>query len=97
MMKTILRQLIVLPLLVGVMAMLYACGTANGRATAGAGANQPFNATYVLKQGASAAITQAATQGIAGAATAPTVRLDRVNDSRCRVCLLYTSPSPRDS
>jgi hypothetical protein len=67
------------------MAMLYACGTANGRATAGATANIPFNATYVLQQGASAVITPAATPGIAGGATAPTVKLERVNDSRCRV------------
>ncbi|USX13554.1 hypothetical protein NHH88_28545 [Oxalobacteraceae bacterium OTU3CAMAD1] len=85
MIKTILRQLIVLPLLIGVMAMLYACGTANSRATAGAAANKPFNTTYVLQQGASAVITPAATQGIAGGATAPTVKLERVNDSRCRV------------
>lgn len=85
MMKTILRQLIVLPLLIGVMAMLYACGTANGRASAGGNANKPFNTTYVLQQGASAVITPAATQGIAGGATAPTVKLERVNDSRCRV------------
>nr|WP_315212216.1 hypothetical protein [uncultured Duganella sp.] len=85
MMKTILRQLIVLPLLIGVMAMLYACGTASSRATAGATANKPFNTTYVLQQGASAVIAPAATQGIAGGATAPTVKLERVNDSRCRV------------
>ena len=85
MIKTILRQLIVLPLLIGVMAMLYACGTANSRATAGATANKPFNTTYVLQQGASAVIAPATTQGIAGGATAPTVKLERVNDSRCRV------------
>lgn len=85
MMKTILRQLIVLPLLIGVMAMLYACGTANGRASVGGNATKPFNTTYVLQQGASAVITPAATQGIAGGATAPTVKLERVNDSRCRV------------
>ena len=85
MIKTILRQLIVLPLLIGVMAMLYACGTANSRATAGATANKPFNTTYVLQQGASAVIAPAVTQGIAGGATAPTVKLERVNDSRCRV------------
>ncbi|MEV4779902.1 hypothetical protein [Burkholderia sp. LMU1-1-1.1] len=85
MMKTILRQLIVLPLLIGAMAMLYACGTATGRATGGATANKPFNATYVLQQGATAVITPAATQGITGGATAPTVKLERVNDSRCRV------------
>lgn len=85
--KTILRQLIVLPLLTAVMAMLYACGAASGisRATDGATANKPFSATYVLQQGASAVITAAATPGIAGGATAPTVKLERVNDSRCRV------------
>ncbi|SEN60887.1 hypothetical protein SAMN05428959_102596 [Duganella sp. CF517] len=83
MIKTILRQLIVLPVIMGVMAMLYACGTANGRA--GATANKPFNTTYVLQQGASAVITPAAAQGIAGGATAPTIKLERVNDSRCRV------------
>ena len=85
--KTILRQLVVLPLLTAVMAMLYACGAASGnsRATSAATANKPFNATYVLQQGASAVITPAATQGIAGGATAPTVKLERVNDSRCRV------------
>lgn len=65
--------------------MLYACGTANGRASAGGNATKPFNTTYVLQQGASAVITPAATQGIAGGATAPTVKLERVNDSRCRV------------
>jgi hypothetical protein len=68
------------------MAMLYACGAASGNSRAtGANANKPFNATYVLQQGASAVITPAATQGIAGGATAPTVKLERVNDSRCRV------------
>jgi len=84
--KSILRQLVVLPLLTAVMAMLYACGAASGisRANDGAAANKPFNATYVLQQGASASITPAATAGIAGGATVPTVKLERVNDSRCR-------------
>nr|WP_315397589.1 hypothetical protein [uncultured Duganella sp.] len=84
--KSILRQLVVLPLLTVVMAMLYACGAASGisRANDGAAANKPFNATYVLQQGASAVITPAASPGIAGGATAPVVRLERVNDSRCR-------------
>lgn len=79
--KTIFRQLIVLPLLVAVMAALHACGAASGvRATPAA-----FTAVYTLRQGASAVITPAATGGNAGAAAnAPVVRLERVNDSRCR-------------
>ncbi|HEX8403069.1 MAG TPA: hypothetical protein VF670_00520 [Duganella sp.] len=83
---TILRQLFVLPLLTAVMAMLYACGAASGagRAT-NAPANKSFTNTYVLQQGASAVIAPAAAPGIAGGATAPTVKLERVNDSRCRV------------
>jgi hypothetical protein len=83
---TILRQLFVLPLLTAVMAMLYACGAASGagRATS-APANKSFTNTYVLQQGASAVIAPAAAPGIAGGATAPTVKLERVNDSRCRV------------
>jgi hypothetical protein len=83
MMKTtILRQLIVLPLLVAVMATLYACGSANGRAAAPA----HFTTTYTLRQGASVAITPAAVAGSNASigATAPVLRLDRVNDSRCR-------------
>jgi hypothetical protein len=86
---TILRQLFVLPLLMAVMAMLYACGAAGaGRATVGAAApaNKSFTNIYVLQQGASAVITPAAAPGITkGAAGAPTVKLERVNDSRCRV------------
>lgn len=77
--KTILRQLIVLPLLVAVMATLYACGAAKGisRATPA-----PFTNIYVLTQGASATIGAAVVTGVA--ASAPMVRLERVNDSRCR-------------
>lgn len=84
---TILRQLFVLPLLTAIMAMLYACGAASGggRATGDASANKSFSKLYVLQQGASAVITPAAAPGIAGGATAPTVKLERVNDSRCRV------------
>jgi hypothetical protein len=83
MIKTILRQLIVLPLLVAVMAALHACGAAKG---VGRGAPAPFTQTYVLTQGASASITPAASGGQAGiAAAAPVVRLERINDSRCRV------------
>jgi hypothetical protein len=82
--KSILRQLIVLPLLTLVMAALYACGSASG--TSRAAATPPrFAATYVLAQGASASITPAvpAANASSGAA-APVVRLERVNDSRCR-------------
>lgn len=84
---TILRQLFILPLLMAVMAMLYACGAASGisRATAGATPNKPFATTYVLQQGASAVISPAAAPGVAGGANAPVIRLERVNDSRCRV------------
>jgi hypothetical protein len=82
MIKTIFRQLIVLPLLVAVMAALHACGAANG---AGRAAPAPFTNTYVLTQGASATIGPAAAGGYAGVtASAPVVRLERVNDSRCR-------------
>ncbi|MET0322384.1 MAG: hypothetical protein ABW069_16815 [Duganella sp.] len=74
-MKTsILRQLIVLPLLTAVMAMLYACGSASGSGRSAA-APQRFTTTYVLPQGGSAVIAPAA---------GSVVRLDRVNDSRCR-------------
>lgn len=86
---TILRQLFILPLLIAIMAMLYACGAASGAGrVASAPANKSFTNTYVLQQGASAVIAPAATAGISGAsaaASAPTVRLERVNDSRCRV------------
>jgi hypothetical protein len=84
--KTILRQLVVLPLLAAVMAMLHACGAATGSARQGASAAPRFANTYVLRQGASVAITPVAAPGIAGAAAnAPMVKLERVNDSRCRV------------
>ena len=86
---TILRQLIVLPVLVALMGMLHACGSASGMGRAAvAPAAQRFTATYVLQQGGSVAIAQAATPGLAGAsatASAPVVKLERVNDSRCRV------------
>lgn len=79
--KTILRQLIVLPLLVAVMAALHACGAAKGVSRA---APAPFTNIYVLSQGASATIGPAAAGGSASiAAAAPVVRLERVNDSRC--------------
>lgn len=79
--KSILRQLIVLPLLTVVMAALYACGSASGNR---AFAPTPFATTYVLTQGASAVITPAAAAGAGTTPAAPVVRLERVNDSRCR-------------
>ena len=84
--KSILRQLIVLPLLTVVMAGLYACGSASGTSRT-ASTPQPFNTTYVLAQGDSAMIApaaQPAASGKSGTLVAPVVRLDRVNDSRCR-------------
>lgn len=78
---TILRQLVVLPLLVAVMAALHACGAAKG---VGRVAPAPFTTTYVLTQGASATIAAAAVSAGSGVApAAPVVRLERVNDSRC--------------
>lgn len=89
---TILRQLIVLPLLAAVMAALYACGSTNGSGAGGLqrlAAPAPFTETYVLRQGDSVPIKPAARMALAGAsgtpaAVAPVVRLERVNDSRCR-------------
>ncbi|WP_373990649.1 hypothetical protein [Duganella sp. BuS-21] len=85
---TILRQLVVLPVLAASMAGLYACGNihhANGAQRAAAPA--PFSNTYVLRRGGSAVITAATTMAMAAAstaATAPVLRLERINDSRCR-------------
>ncbi|TFW25304.1 hypothetical protein E4L98_09450 [Duganella callida] len=72
--NAILRQLIILPMLAALMALLHACSAAR--------ANPParFTNTYVLRQGASVAITPAMV-GDSGAA--PVLRLERVNDSRC--------------
>lgn len=84
--KTILRQLVVLPLLAGIMAMLYACGAATGAGRQASVAPARFTTTYVLRQGGSVAITPATAPTVSGAAanTAPVLRLERVNDSRCR-------------
>jgi len=81
---TILRQLIVLPMLVAMMAALHACGSAGTVQRTVAPAS--FTQTYVLRQGASAVITPAAAAGRSAgmASAAPVVRLERVNDSRCR-------------
>jgi len=84
--KTISRQLIVLPLLAAIMAMLYACGAASGTGRQASAAPARFTNTYILRQGASVALTPAAVPAMAGAVSnAPIVRLERVNDSRCRV------------
>ncbi|MYM21713.1 hypothetical protein GTP46_03490 [Duganella sp. FT135W] len=84
--KPILRQLVVLPMLVAVMAALHACGSAGD--VQRAVPPTPFSQTYVLQQGGSATIVPAATASAGGNASvahiAPVVRLDRVNDSRCR-------------
>jgi hypothetical protein len=84
--KTILRQLVVLPLLAAIMAMLYACGAASGAGRQASLAPLRFTTTYVLRQGGSVAITPAAAPAMVGGAAgaAPVVRLERVNDSRCR-------------
>jgi hypothetical protein len=79
--KTILRQLIVLPLLAAIMAMLYACGAATGAGRQAGIAPAKFSNTYVLRQGASVAIAPSTESVAAGA---PVLRLERVNDSRCR-------------
>ncbi|WP_343730106.1 hypothetical protein [Duganella sp.] len=84
---TILRQLIVLPLLVAVMAALHACGSTSSVAgVKRSSAPAAFTQTYVLRQGSSVMITPAATAngGASVAPSAPVLRLERVNDSRCR-------------
>lgn len=90
-MKTaILRQLIVLPTLAAALAALHACGSTSntGSATGAprAAAPAPFTQTYLLRQGGSAVIAPAATAAgsVGMASAAPVVRLERVNDSRCR-------------
>jgi hypothetical protein len=83
---TILRQVIVLPLLAAMMALLYACGSINA-APKTAAAPAPFTTNYVLRQGGSVLIAPAAAAASANAniaPAAPTLRLERVNDSRCR-------------
>ena len=82
--SSILRQLVILPLLIASMALLYACSSALGRA----GAEPPsltravmraVTRDIVLTQGASVALTAAA-----NSSHATQLRLERVNDSRCR-------------
>jgi hypothetical protein len=89
---TILRQLIALPLLLASLAMLHACGSA-GAVREQAAAPALIDATVVMAPGQSIAIApaSAAASSTAGAvptatpaAAVPTLRLDRVNDSRCR-------------
>ncbi|MBJ7312140.1 hypothetical protein ACFOLJ_04320 [Rugamonas sp. CCM 8940] len=73
--SSILRQLIALPALLAGLAGLYACGSAASQSEAPAAARPaaPASAVYVLATGQSV-----------GVAPGTTLRLDRVNDSRCR-------------
>jgi hypothetical protein len=82
----LLKQLIVLPLLLAVLAALHACGSASGMGRA-ADAPPRFSNTYVFKVGSSINVPAGSGPAIAGAtaAAAPSVKLERVNDSRCRV------------
>jgi len=76
-MKTsILRQLVILPLLIASMALLYACSSALGRASA---EPPPVTRNVVLTQGASVALAPASSYP-----SAVQLRLERINDSRCR-------------
>jgi hypothetical protein len=72
--SALLRQLIVLPALAALMAGLHACGAGGGPPPPAA-----YSSTYQLRQGDTVTLQAA----LAGGA-APRVRLERVNDSRCR-------------
>ena len=78
----LLKQLIVLPLLLAGLALLHASGM--GRASAEAPVR--FSNTYVFTVGSSINVPPAAGPAIAGAiaGATPNVKLERVNDSRCR-------------
>lgn len=76
--SSILRQLVILPLLIACMALLHACSGALGRA----GAEPPLPSVtrdIVLTQGASVALAAASNHP-----SAFQLKLERVNDSRCR-------------
>lgn len=73
--SALLRQLVVLPALAALMAGLHACGADGGQPIPPAA----YSATYQLRQGDTVTLGTA----LAGGA-APRVRLERVNDSRCR-------------
>ncbi len=100
-MKTsLLRQLVILPLLIASMALLHACSASGGRADAApdaaapdaaapdATAPAPITREVVLTQGASVTLTPAVaanpTHRPASDAGAPQLTLERINDSRCR-------------
>jgi hypothetical protein len=78
----LLRQLIAVPLLLGSLAALHACGPASAfnRAGASPAPAQRFSNTYIFKVGGSIALAPA----VAAGARAPSLKLERVNDSRCR-------------
>jgi hypothetical protein len=87
-MKTsILHQLIAVPALLGALALLHACSSASGSqgnaaAAAGAAVAAPLNRTVTLTAG-QGVLVPAVAAGTNAAAPA-TLRLERVNDSRCR-------------
>jgi len=92
-MKTsLLRQLVILPLLMASMALLHACSVSVGRADAAApdvatpdaAAPDMITRELVLTQGASVRLTPAVSPGSAADASAPQLTLERINDSRCR-------------
>lgn len=87
-MKTsLLRQLVILPLLMASMALLHACSVSVGRADAAApdaAAPDMITRELVLTQGASVSLTPAVRPGTAADASATQLTLERINDSRCR-------------
>lgn len=91
--NSLLRQLVILPLLMASMALLHACSVSIGRADAAApDVATPDVATpatitreLVLTQGATVSLTPAARPNTpAGDTSAPQLTLERINDSRCR-------------
>ncbi|WP_374358552.1 hypothetical protein [Pseudoduganella danionis] len=77
--SSILRQLVILPLLTACMALLYACSGQLGRAAA---TPTPVTREVVLTQGASIALGSVASPN--AASNGAQLKLERVNDSRCR-------------
>jgi len=84
-MKTsILHQLIAVPALLGALALLHACSSASGSQgnAAAAATTAPLNRTVTLTAGQGVLVPAVAAG--ANAAAPATLRLERVNDSRCR-------------
>ncbi|MFC0169146.1 hypothetical protein ACFFKC_13760 [Pseudoduganella danionis] len=81
--SSILRQLVILPVLTACMALLYACSGQLGRA-AGTPA-LPITREVVLTQGGSIVLGSIASPNAASeGAPVAQLKLERVNDSRCR-------------